>query len=185
MQSLRFATFASLLSLVAVPAFAQPFLSAGGKITGAAFGGYQARTYQQHARDYSQMLYYEGRGEQAMSPQSSKQHVANIRKNVEASSKALDKIKEAHATKPEVAKAIDKIKDRHAKVTAKCNELDQHVAKADKDTTMLCDCCIEVMQELDAAVAETDKLLNDLKIKDVPKPAKSADKTGKDAPAKK
>lgn len=178
MKTFSCAPLAALLVLIASSAFGQP---ADHKITGDAFRGHQARTYQRHARDYSQMLYYEGRYQQPTNPQAAKPHVAAIRSNVNAANKALDKVKEANSAKPEVAKSIDKIKERHAKVIAQCDELDTHLAKADKDTTEMCDCCMEIMDELDAASADTEKLLKDLKAAEMPKPAKSQ----KSAPAKK
>jgi hypothetical protein len=181
MSKIRSLAIASLMALVTLPALAQQF-RADGKISGDAFRGHQARTYQQHARDYSQMLYYSGRCEQPLEQQAAKQHVAGIRKNVDAAGKALDGIKEANAGKPAVAKAVDKIKERHKKVIAKCDELDAHVAKADKDTTVLCDCCLDATEELDGAVKETDALLKELKVNELPKPSKSA---GKGAPSKK
>lgn len=181
MKTSRCALLTALLAVITSSAFGQP---ADHKITGDAFRGHQARTYQRHARDYSQMLYYEGRYQQPTNPQAAKPHVAAIRSNVNAANKALDKVKESNAAKPEVGRAIDKIKERHAQVIAKCDELDGHVAKNDKDTTEMCDCCMEIMDELDAAAADTGKLLKDLKADEMPKPAKSTAKSEK-APAKK
>ncbi len=182
MQIFRFTAAAGIFAFVALPVFAQ--FRADHKITGEAFRGHQARTYQRHARDYSQMLYYAGRCEQPLNTQVAKEQAAGVRKNVVAANKALDEVKAAHAAKPEVAKAIDKIKERHAKVIVKCDELDAHLAKADKDTTVICECCMDALDELDAASAETDKLLKDLKLDEPPKPARSG-KPGKDAPKNK
>jgi hypothetical protein len=64
-------------------------------------------------------------------------------------------------------------KSGHAKVMAKCDELDTHLANAGKDTTAMCDCCMEIMEELDGAAADTEKLLKDLKANEMPMPAKS------------
>lgn len=184
MKISRYASLACLMALAALPVMAQTF-RADGKITGDAFRGREAEIYQRHARDYSQMLYYSGRSEVPVDPQVAKQHVAGIRKNVEAANKALDSLKGSNAGKPAVGKAIDKIKDRHKKVIAKCDELDAHIAKADKDMTAMCDCCAEVTDELDAAAKETEALLKELKLNELPKPTKSTGKSAKDAPPKK
>ncbi|MGQ0634261.1 MAG: hypothetical protein ACT4QC_06610 [Planctomycetaceae bacterium] len=183
MKSVFCTTFVSSVALIGSAVFAQ--FSADAKISGNAFRHGQAQTYQRHARDYSQMLYYEARCEEPVNPQSAKQQVAAVRRNVDAANKALDKIKETNASKPEVAKRIDRIKERHAKVIVKCDELDQHLAKADKDTTVVCDCCVELIEELDAAAAETEKLRDDLNLKPLPSAAKASSKSGKSAADKK
>jgi hypothetical protein len=183
MQTYRIVVIGLFLAAAGQPARAQ--FSADAKISGNAFRHYQARTYQQHARDYSQMLYYQARCAEPMNPQVAKQQAAAIRTNVAAANKELDKIKQAHAGKPDVAKTIDKIKERHAKVIVKCDELEQHLAMADKDTTVICDCCVDAIEELDAAAAETEKLMKDLKLEPLPKPTKTSADPKKKAPAKK
>lgn len=175
MKTSRYAGLFGLMALAALPVMAQTF-RADGKITGDAFRGREAEIYQRHARDYSNMLYYSGRSEMPLAPQVAKQHVAGIRKNVEAANKALDSLKASNAAKPAVAKTIEKIKERHTKVIAKCDELDAHIAKADKDTTSMCDCCADVTDELDAAAKETEALLKELKLNELPKPTKSTKK---------
>lgn len=184
MKSTRLAVFSVLLAIVAAPVFGQQF-RADGKITGDAFRHYQARTYQRHARDYSQMLYYQGRGEQPLNSQTAKPQASQIRRNVEAASKALDAVKESPAAKPDVQKSIEKIKERHARVLAKCDELDTHLTKDGKDTSAMCDCCIDIVEELDGADAELDKLMKDLRAPELPKPTRSAKAPTKPAVPKK
>lgn len=171
MSTTRFLQIMALCLLLTTSALAQPPID--GKFTGDAFRTHATRTYQQHARDNAQILYYSARCEQPLPPAVAKQHVETVRKNVESANKTLDALKEAHAAKPAVVKSIDKIKEQHKKVIAKCDELDAHLAKADKDTTVLCDCCVDVTDELDVAIKETGALVKELKVKELPKPAKA------------
>lgn len=170
MSTTRLFQTIALCVLVTTSASAQAPID--GKITGDAFRTHATRSYQQHARDNAQILYYSARCEQPLPPAVAKQQVETVRKNIESANKTLDALKEAHAAKPAVVKAIDKIKEQHKKVIAKCEELDAHLAKADKDTTVLCDCCVDVTDELDAAIKETGALAKELKVKELPKPAK-------------
>lgn len=170
MSTTRILPILVLSGLMTTAALAQPKID--GKFTGDSFRTHATRTYQQHARDYSQILYYSARCEQPLPPPVAQQHVEFVRRNVESANKTLDSLKVAHTSKPAVVKAIDKIREQHKTVLAKCDEVDAHLAKADQDTTVLCDCCIEMTEELNAAIKETELLMKELKVKDLPKPAK-------------
>lgn len=168
MKNLHYAA----LALVAISSSAMA-QRADHKITGEAYRAGEVGTYQRHARDYGQMLYYGTRCEQPITAQAAKEHVAGVRRSVQAANKALDEIKKS---KPETAKRIDDIKKRHTKVIVKCDEIDKHLAAAGKDADLVCDCCVDILDELEAAEAETAKLKDDLKVKEPPKPAKAAPK---------
>ncbi|MGQ0634517.1 MAG: hypothetical protein ACT4QC_07900 [Planctomycetaceae bacterium] len=175
MNSLPGAALYLPVLFVAQAACSQFQFGADWKISGKAYESFQARTYQSHARDYAHMVYYEGRGEQPLRPQVAREHVASIRKNVAASNQALDKVKQAHADQPSVVKAVDEIKEKHAAVTARCDEMDKHLAGAPAEPDTICDHCHDAISHLDAASSATDKLLKDLDLHKVPRPAKSTD----------
>jgi hypothetical protein len=156
---------------------------AGAKIRGDAWNGGAARTYQQHARDYGQFLYYQTKSDEGCTPEQAKQYTGAIRQNVQSANKALDKVQAAHAKDETVKKSVESIKKMHDKVLASCDTIDSEAKKdGEAKSVTICDCCVDLTGDLDKAGAETDKLLKHLKIDKLPEMKKSTDKT---APAKK
>lgn len=182
MKTLRYAALAALLPLITSPAFGQ---RADHKITGDAFRHGQAQTYQQHAQDRSQTLYYYyyNQPKPQISKQEAKEIVGAIRKDLTISDKALADLKAAHAKEPEVVKQIALIEKHHARAKEVCGMAAEQCEKEHGDHVMVCDCCTDMWHELDAAQVETQKLLKMLKIEKLPIPKKAADKKAVDKKA--
>lgn len=178
-----------LLTALAIPVAAWSadigIRDAGAKIRGDAWGGWQARTHQRHARDYSQSLYYQAKTEQGVTPAEAQEHVAQVKKNVEAANKLLDQMQTANANDEAVKKSVEVIKKHHEHVLSHCDMLTAECKKAGPDGVKVCDCCLDIAKELDSAAAETDHLLKHLKADQLPamtKTGKTAAKDGDAAP---
>lgn len=146
---------------------------AGAKIRGDAWNGGQVQTYQRHAQDRAQMLFYYSQSKEPLAKQDAKDLVSGIEKDITAAEKALAKLKADHAKEPEVVKQIALIEKHHAKAKEVCGMAAEQCAKEHGDHVMLCDCCAEMWHELDAAQVETNKLLKMLKIEKLPVPKKA------------
>lgn len=178
MNAVRILKLSSLLTLcfglMSQVVFAQA--DAGAKIRGDAWNGGQVRTYQRHAQDRSQMLFYYSQSQQPLPKQEAKDLVAGIEKDLTAAEKALAKLKVDHAKEPEVVKLITVIEKHHARAKEVCGMAAEQCAKEHGDHVVICDCCADMWTELDAAQVETKKLLKMLKIEELPIPKKAADK---------
>jgi hypothetical protein len=145
---------------------------AGAKIRGDAWNGHQVRTYQQHAQDRSQMLFFYSQSKEAVPKHEAKELVGGIKKDLTAADKPLAKLKADHAKEPEILKQIALIEKHQAKAHEVCGMAEEQCAKEHGDHVVVCDCCAEMWSELDAAKAETQKLLKMLKIDKLPTPEK-------------
>src|SRR5260221_5620647 len=154
----------------------QPYFHAGWKMQGA-----QAFQSQQHAQDRAQQLYYYNQIPKSVpkSKDDAKALVVGIKKDLSDSDKALDKLK----AEPEVAKnkeavaLIDSIKKRHAKAHEVCGMAEEACAKhhPEGEDPVIGDCCSDMWHEIDAAKADTAKLLKLLKIDKLEVPPKKAE----------
>ena len=156
---------------------------AGSKIRGEAMAGHEVRTYQQHAQDRSQMLFYYSQSKEPLPKQDAKELVQGIKKDLTAADKALAKLKADHAKEPDVVKQIALIEKHQARAHEVCGMAEEQCEKAHGDHVVICDCCAEMWSELDAAQADTQTLLKMLKIDKLPIPKKGAAKAGSDKKA--
>lgn len=149
----------------------QPYFHAGWKMLGA-----QAFQGQQHAQDRTQQLYYYNQIPKTVpkSKDDAKEIVAGIKKDLTDSNKALDKLKAEVAKNKEAVDLIESIKKHNAKVHEHCGMAEEALMKHEGESTELADCCADMYNELDAAKADTTKLLKLLKI-DKLEPPKKAD----------
>ncbi len=162
------------LVLMSQVAFAQN--DAGAKIRGDAWNGGRVQTYQRHAQERSQMLYYYSPTQSPVSKPEAKELAVEIRKDLTAADKSLAKLKADHAKEPEVVKQIALIEKHHTRAHEVCGMAEEHCLKEHGDHVMIADCCSDMWHELDAAQVETRKLLKMLKIEKLPVPKKSTDK---------
>lgn len=154
--------------------FSQDYLRADHKIR-----GNEVQTYQQHAQDRAQTLYYYYQQPQPkISKQEAKEMVGAIRKDLTASDKALAKLKADNAKNKEVVKQIELIEKHHAKAHEVCGMAEEECTKEHGDHVVCADCCSQMWHELDAAKAETQKLLKMLKIDKLEPPKKVEAKKG-------
>ena len=177
MKTLKILSVSSLLALCFVlmshVAFAQN--DAGAKIRGDAWNGGRVQTYQRHAQDRSQMLFYYSQSKEPLPKQEAKELVAGIQKDLTEAQKALAKLKADHAKEPDVVKQIALIEKHHARASEVCGMAAEQCEKEHGDHVVVCDCCADMWHELDHAQVETQKLLKMLKIDKLPIP-KKADK---------
>ena len=145
---------------------------AGSKIRDEAVSGHEVQTYQSHAQDQSQILYYYSQSQKPIPKAEAKELVTGIRKNLAASGTPLAKIKAVHAKEPDVMKQIALIEKHHAKAQEVCGMAEEHCLKEHGDHVVIGNCCSEMWHELDAAQAETKKLLKMLKIEKLEAPKK-------------
>ena len=182
MKTLKILSASSLLALCFVlmsqVVFAQN--DAGAKIRGDAWNGGQVRTYQRHAQDRSQMLFYYSQSKEPLAKTEAKELVTGIKKDLTAADKALAKLKADHAKDPEVLKQIALIEKHQARAHEVCGMAEEQCAKEHGDHVVICECCADMWNELDAAQVETKKLLKMLKIEELPIPKKATDKKATD-----
>ena len=163
----------AILFLVVPSAFAQndASLDAGRKIRdgGVAHG---VQMYQRHVQDRSQVLHYYSQSKQPIPKAEAKELVMGIKNDLTAADKSLAKLKSEHAKEPEVVKLITSIEKHHAKAHEVCNMAEEHCLKEHGDHVAIADCCSEMWHEVDAARADTVKLMKLLKIEKLepPKP---------------
>ena len=182
MKTLKILSASSLLALCFVlmsqVVFAQN--DAGAKIRGDAWNGGQVRTYQRHAQDRSQMLFYYSQSKEPLAKTEAKELVTGIKKDLTAADKALAKLKADHAKEPEVLKQIALIEKHQARAHEVCGMAEEQCAKEHGDHVVICECCADMWNELDAAQVETKKLLKMLKIEELPIPKKATEKKATD-----
>lgn len=135
--------------------------------------------YQRHAQDRSQVLYYYSQAQQPIPKVEAKELVTGIKKDLSAADKGLAALKAAHAKEPDVVKLITSIEKHHAKAHEVCGMAEEQCLKEHGDHVVIGDCCSQMWHEVDAARAETAKLLKMLKIDKLEPPKKAAS-----APAK-
>lgn len=138
-----------------------------------ALAGHSTQTYQRHARDNAQILYYYSQAPQQMPVVEAKAVVTTVQQNLTAADKALAKLKADHAKEPEVVKIIMAIEKHHAKAREACGMASEHCLKEHPEQTAVANCCTAMWDELTAAEKETEKLLKLLKLEklEAPKPA--------------
>ena len=162
---------ALILSCAAAQAENEPYLKANHKML-----GHQTQSSQQHAQDRAQTLYYYSQAQQPVPKDEAKELVASMRKDLAAANKALAKLQAEFSKNKEAVELIDSIKKHHARATEMCGMAEEACAKDETDTVVLGDCCSEMYHEMEAAKADTAKLLKSLKIDKLEPPKKPAPK---------
>jgi hypothetical protein len=163
--------FGSVVLLTGPAVSAQDFTNAGHKML-----GHQAQSYQQHAQDRAQTLYYYSQAKQPVPKAEAKELIAGMRADLKKSEAALAKLQAEFSKNKEAIELIDSIKKHHAKATEVCGMADEACAKDEADAVVVGDCCSEMYHELEAAKAETQKLLKTLKIEKLEPPKKPVPK---------
>lgn len=135
-----------------------------------ALAGHAHQTYQRHARDNSQILYYYSQSQQPIPRTEAQAIVTSVQRDLTASDKALAKLKAEHAKEPEVVKQIAEIEKHHKKAHEVCSMASEHCAKDHGDQTAIGNCCSAMWAELTAAQKETEKLLKMLKLEKLEAP---------------
>jgi hypothetical protein len=160
--------FGSVALLIATVAVAQDYLRADHKML-----GHRIQSSQQHAQDHVQTLYY---APQPIPKDESKELVAQMKKELVAADKALNTLKAEYSKNKEAVDLIESIKKHHAKAHEHCGMAEEACMKDPPEKGEVGNCCADMYHELEAAKAETAKLLKSLKIDKLEPPKKPAPK---------
>ena len=146
---------------------------AGSKARGEIYNFWVTRSGQSHAQDHARSIYYYGQTQQPLTAPQVQQHISGIRQSVASSQKGLTELKKGNPDNKEAQAAIAKIEAVHKKVLAHCDKLTSETAKEKPQSTVVCDCCADIHDDLDAASEEISKLQKALKIESLPAPKKA------------
>jgi len=141
--------------------------------TAAGLPAHEAQTYQRSARDRAQIIYYYQQAEVKLPKAQLKEQVAAVRRDLSAADKALESLKTQHSKEPDVVKLISSIEEHHKKAHEHCGMSEELCKKEHDDHAVMADCCSGMWHELDAAQAETEKLMKSLKIDKLQPPKKT------------
>lgn len=140
---------------------APPELSARAdrKITGQYYLPHSASAYQRAAREHAKALNYYGQNYPTVPKEITREHLAEIRRNVAASQKEVAKLKPEAAKDKKLQQSLVAIEQRLARCLDACTLLANESDDTDtSDGAAVCDCCEKIERELAAAEAENDKI---------------------------
>ena len=169
MKTLALALLGSVTCLATTAAFAQDFTRADHKML-----GHRIQSSQEHAQRQSQTLYHYSQAKQPVLKDEAKELIASMKKELATADKALAKLKADVEKNKDAVALIDSIKKHHANATEVCGMAEEACAKDEADSVMVGDCCSEMYHEMEAAKADTQKLLKMLKIEKLEAPKKPA-----------
>jgi hypothetical protein len=154
-RSLVLATAISALTLI------QPFSAAqelsnrvDRKITGDYFRPNTASSYHRGAISHAESLNYYGRRYSQVPAETTKEHTAEIRRNLNAAKKEFTKLGKETKGNKRVETHLKAIKEHQAKAEEMCDALDREAT----DGKTIAACCQDIAKELKAAEAENAKL---------------------------
>jgi hypothetical protein len=165
----------AVLSAALAYAADEPYFHAGWKMLGA-----QAYQSQQHAQNHAQQLYYYNQipanaPNLPKSKDDAKEIIANLKKSLADSEKALDKLKAESGKNKEAIALIESIKKHNALAREFCGMAEEACAKDhDGEDPAVTNCCTDMHEELELAKNDTAKLLKLLKIDKLDPPKKGA-----------
>lgn len=168
----QFVVATACVALLTSVLSAQQFNPGRIKALDQAMQGHEVQAYQGLAQERAQVLYHYAQSKEPMPMAQAKELVTGIKKDLAASDAALAKLKEAHLKEPEVVKLIDTIEKHHKKAHEVCGMAEEACQKEHGDHVVIGNCCSEMWHEIDAAKAETTKLLKMLKIEKLEPPKK-------------
>ncbi len=126
-------------------------------------------SYQNSARSHAQALGIQGQNVKKIDPQTAKEHVAEVKRNVEASRKELTKIDMATAQKADILEHVSAMKKHYDAAEKCCSDAEHHIA-GNAGSAELASCCKDMDKHLADAEAEHKKLMDLLNI-ELPRPA--------------
>lgn len=132
-------------------------------------------SYQNSARVNAQSLYLYGENCPEVEPATVKEHVAEIRRNVAAANRELDKLDEQTIRDAKISGEVDALRKNYEAIEEHCGMAERCVAGTSVETGKLCECCGSLEDELDAAHKTHQKMLDKLGIKQTTPDTKSSD----------
>jgi len=165
---LSFAAF-SLMFVTASTAEAQQYRamynpSAAGNLGGAKYRPYTARTYSRHAINHGQILQHYSKSAESIPQATAQEHATEVRRNLDAFAKEIDKLPKEYDNDPEAKKLIAEIKQHNAEAAKHCGMLEAECAKHMAAGGTLAKCCDDMLTQVRAADAAHDKLMKHLGI---------------------
>jgi hypothetical protein len=141
----------------------------------------RVHTNNRHARSQAQTLYHATQAPTTQAPRpvpkdDLRELVASIRKDLEASNKALAKLEAEFGKVKEAAALFESIKKHNAQVAKDCEACEKACEKPDADNVTIAENAADIYYELEDAEADADKLLKVLKIEDLEAPKKPTKK---------
>ncbi|MFO1094055.1 MAG: hypothetical protein U0992_12200 [Planctomycetaceae bacterium] len=136
--------------------------------TGSFVGGYRpfsAWSYQNSARTHAQALNGYGQSCPQVPPETAREHLTAIRKDLAAARKELSKFSADAAKQADVKEHVDAIQKHQDAVAELCDRMEQAIGDKKVDCAELCACCQGIDEELKAADAEHRALLDKIGIK--------------------
>lgn len=162
-------------TLLAKPALPQPpYLLP--KTDPRRYSPHASSMYGRHARDHARLLYHYGRTRQSISRETAQEHLAGVRTNLAASKKEMAKLKTEKAADPQAQKLVASIESHYAKCEQMCTMVETMAAADKPDMEKMCDHCAAMCRELDAALAEHEKLMKILSTEKLEEPPAAATK---------
>jgi hypothetical protein len=168
MKTLTTIALSTLAVLVlATTGFPQDFLKADHKMN-----INRVRSNERHARSQAQTLYHVTQAPKPAPKDDVRELIAAIRKDLEASNKALAKLEAEFGKVKEAVALIESIKKHNAKVVEDCELVEKASDKPDGDNETIAENASEIYYEIEDAEADTEKLVKVLKIDDLETPKK-------------
>jgi hypothetical protein len=148
---------------------------------GGGYRPYSAWTYQNTARNHAQALYTYGEECERVDPATAREHLTEIKRNVEMAQTELEKIGEEATTQGKLEERIAALRKRYEACAEACGMIETTIGEDGVEKEPLCSHCNSLKKELDGAEAEFKALMKELGI-EVPvvskqeKPAAAAEK---------
>ena len=143
------------------------------RVVGSTYRPYSARVYSRHALNHAQVLRYYGSNHKEISPDTAREHVAEIRRNVDAFGNEVEKMTALYSADPEAMKLIAAIRQHQKEAAAHCGMAEKECAKHLAEGGAVAQCCSDMLKHLKAADEAHEQLLKHLR---VPVPMEGAKK---------
>lgn len=161
---LKLAVFVGAMFLTVAVVYAQDWLRADHKISGG-----RVRSNQRHAQEEALELLHLSQINRPVQKEEFIDFYNTIKRDLTASDKSLAKLEGESRKVKEASDLVASIKKHHAKVIEQC---DQAEKKAEADKEFVGKSSTEIYFELEAAQADTQKLLAVLKVESLEPPKK-------------
>ncbi|MBL9094498.1 MAG: hypothetical protein JNL96_24965 [Planctomycetaceae bacterium] len=138
--------------------------SAAGNLGGGKYRPYSARTYSRHAINHGQILQHYSKSAESIPQATAQEHATEIRRNLDAFSKEVDKMPKDFENDPEAKKLIAEIRQHNTEASKHCGMLETECAKHMAAGGTVAKCCEDMLTHLRAADAAHDKLMKHLGI---------------------
>lgn len=134
------------------------------KITGEYFRPHTASAYRRGAIQHAETLNYYGQRYSAVPAETTREHTAEINRNLGAAKKEVTKLGKEAKTNKAIAAHLKAIEGHQAKAAELAKQLENESA----DAQTIASCCENIIKELQAAELENEKVKKALGIAETP-----------------